>query len=209
MDNYVIAISRGYGSGGKYIATKLAEKLKIPLLDRELLKMASMESGISEEIFNLSDEKIRKKLFTNYSRKLYQGGVLSPEDSRFTSDINLFNYQAKVLLNMSRKESFVVLGRAGFYILRNMPNVISINVQAPMEDCVESVMNREGLSMKDAAKKVKSINRYRDDYIKAYTGLPWWDMSYYDLALNTSRLDRDQCVDMITDFAGRKLGIQL
>lgn len=209
MKNYVIAISRSYGSGGKYIGTKLAESLKIPLIDRELLKMASIESGISEEKFNLADERIRKKLFDNYSRKLYQGGLLTPENSKFTSDINLFNYQAKVLLNMCRKESFIVLGRAGFYVLRNMPNVVSVNVQAPFEDCVESVMEREGLSMKDAMKKIKSVNKYRDEYLKAYTGLEWYDMTYFDLALNSARLGRDHCVEIIKDFTEKKLKMLL
>lgn len=209
MDNYIIAISRGYGSGGKYIGTKLSEQLGIPLIDRELLKMASIESGISEEKFNLADERVRKGLFESYSKTLYTGGLLAPEDSRFTSDMNLFNYQAKILTDMSWKESFVVLGRAGFYVLRNMPNVISVNIQAPFEDCVESVMKREGLSAKDAMKKIRKVNKYRDDYLKAYTGLEWWDMTCFDLAINTARVGRDESVELIKEFAKKKIGREL
>lgn len=208
-DNYIITISRGYGSGGKHVAQKLSQKLNIPLLDRELLKMASVASGINEEMFDLADEKVRKKLFFSYSGKLYEGGLLPPEDSKFTSDQNLFNYQAEVMRTMSNDKSFIVLGRAGFYVLRNIYNVFSFNIQAPFEDCVESVMEREGLSMKEAVKKVRSVNKYRDEYVKTYTGLEWWDSTYMDFVLNSSRIGRDACVDFIIHYIEEKLGRSL
>ena len=59
MKNYVITIARGFGSGGKYIGTKLGERLGIPCYEREILAMASEESGLHESIFARTDEKLR------------------------------------------------------------------------------------------------------------------------------------------------------
>lgn len=51
MDNYVITIAREYGSGGKTIGKMLADHLGIPCYDMEILRMASDDSGINEQLF--------------------------------------------------------------------------------------------------------------------------------------------------------------
>ena len=55
MGNMVITVSRQYGSGGKTIAAMLAQKLGINCYSREILKMASEDSGIIERLFGMSD----------------------------------------------------------------------------------------------------------------------------------------------------------
>ena len=54
--NSIITISRQYGSGGRFIARKLAEKLGIPYYDNELITMAAKESGYSEAIFEKAEQ---------------------------------------------------------------------------------------------------------------------------------------------------------
>ena len=60
MKNIVITISRQYGSGGKTIGAMLAKELGVNCYSREILRMASDDSGINERLFGMSDEKIRK-----------------------------------------------------------------------------------------------------------------------------------------------------
>ena len=62
MKNFVITIARGFGSGGKQIGLKIASDLNIRLMDKELLQLASIDSGISEELFALADEKLNRHL---------------------------------------------------------------------------------------------------------------------------------------------------
>lgn len=62
MTNTVITIGRQYGSGGRFVAKKLAEKLGIPYYDKELLTLAAKESGICEEMFEDHDEKPTRSL---------------------------------------------------------------------------------------------------------------------------------------------------
>ncbi len=205
MDNYVITIARGYGSGGKQIGKKLAESLSIRMIDRELLQMASVESGISEELFTLADEKLNKKnlSFAGNIRK-YTGSILRPEDEEFVSDENLFNFQARILVFLASRESFVVIGRAADYVLKDFPNVLSVSIQAPYEDCVRSIVLRAMLEEKEAEKAVKKIDKYRSDFYKYYTGRDWKDTANYDLCLNSSRLGRDKCAEAIKACARLK-----
>ena len=53
MANKVITIARGYGSGGKTVGKRLAEKLGIAYYDHDLIRLASEESGIHESLFGL------------------------------------------------------------------------------------------------------------------------------------------------------------
>ena len=50
MKKVVITIARYYGSGGRIVGKMLSQDLNIPLYDREILQLASDDSGISEEM---------------------------------------------------------------------------------------------------------------------------------------------------------------
>lgn len=207
MSNYVITVARGYGSGGKQIGIQLAKELGIWLIDKELLQIASVQSGINEELFNLADEKLRMNIFQLLEARQHIGNVLSPEHRLFVSDVNLFNYQAKILKRLAESESFVIIGRAADNILKDRPNVLSVNIQAPFEDCVQSIMNRAHQERKAAEKDVKTTDRYRAEYYKFYTGKEWGDATNYDLCLNSSRIGRDKCAEVIKSCLKTKLGV--
>ena len=80
MGNMVITVSRQYGSGGKTIAAMLAQKLGINCYSREILKMASEDSGINERLFGMSDEKIRHAGWFKTLSRPYTGELLPPEE---------------------------------------------------------------------------------------------------------------------------------
>ena len=91
----IITIARGIGSGGRTVGKMLSEDMGIKYYDKELIKLASDESGINERFFGLVDEKLKG----SFLRKggVYKGELLDPDDHDFTSDRNLFNYQAKII----------------------------------------------------------------------------------------------------------------
>ena len=70
MQNYVITIARGFGSGGKDIATRLGKELGIPCYERQILTMASDQSGIDESVFVETDEKLRGTYLANVLRRM-------------------------------------------------------------------------------------------------------------------------------------------
>lgn len=207
MKHYAITIARGYGSGGRRIGQKLADKLNIDFVDRELLQLASIESGINEALFGEADERITKPLllFKN-SRKSRVGDVLSPEQNGFISDENLYNFQAKVLHSLIEKESFVVMGRAADYIMKDLPNVLTVNIQASHAFCVKETMRKNGLPEREADAFATKTDRYRADFYKYYTGRDWNDPSNFDICLSSERLGDDNCIRLIIESAKVKLG---
>jgi cytidylate kinase len=206
MRHYAITIARGYGSGGRRIGEKLADTLNIDFVDRDLLKLASIESGINEALFGVADERIKKPLLFKNMRKSREFEVLSPEQDGFISDENLFNFQAKVLRSLIEKESFVVMGRAADFVLKDYPNVLSVNIQASHSYCVKSTMEHMGFSEKDAEACVTKTDRYREEFYEYYAGRGWNKPSNFDLCLNSERLGNDTCIRMIVECARMKFG---
>jgi hypothetical protein len=207
MKNFVITIARGFGSGGKQIGLKIAGDLNIKLMDKELLELASIESGISEELFALADEKLNRRLLMHVPDRAHYGNVLRPENKKFVSDINLFNYQVKILRSLTKTESFIVMGKAANFVLRDLPNVLTVQIQAPFENCVKEIMARSAMTEAEAARAVRRTDKYRADYHRYYTGEKWTDGVNFDLCLNSSRLGWDGCAEVIKHAVSEKLGI--
>ena len=61
-EKFVINIGRQLGSGGREIGERLAADLKIAFYDKELINLASQESGLCKEFFEKADEKASQSL---------------------------------------------------------------------------------------------------------------------------------------------------
>lgn len=197
MDNFVVTITRSCGSGGSIIANLLAKQLNIKVYDKELLKLASDDSGINERLFAMVDEDTKKSILYKVSKRVYNGELIPPESNDFTSNDNLFNYQAKVLKELAKENSYIVIGRGADYVLRDNKNVIKIFVHANNEECILREMKRLGMKRKEAEEWINKTNIYRGIYYRYHTGQKWRDAENYDLILNTSRFSYDECVEII------------
>ena len=200
MEKFVIAITRTCGSGATSISKMLADDLGIDMYDRKLLQLASDESGINEALFAKADEHVKNSLLYRVSRRVYNGELIPPESDDFTSNDNLFSYQAKVLKELAERESYICIGRGADYILRDYPNCLKVFLYAPLEKCLDKEMARLGMSRKEAEKHILSTDKYRREYYKYHTGREWENPYNYDLCLNTGSLTYAQCVEYIKNY---------
>lgn len=205
MKNFVIAITRTCGSGGTTIGKMISNDYDINMYDRELLRLASEDSGINELLFLNVDEHVKKSLLYKVSKKVYQGELIPPESSDFTSNDNLFNYQAKVLRELAEKESYVVIGRCADYILKDKPNVFKIFIHACAEECIKHEMERLCMNEKDAAKHIKKMDKYRSEYYYYHTGEKWEDPKNYDLSIDTSVLGFEKSAQLIKSYINLRM----
>ncbi len=199
MERFVITIGRLCGSGGTSVGQILQKKLGIRLYDKNLLRLAAEDSGISEELFANADEKLKNSLLFKISRQVYKGELIPPESDDFVSNRNLFNYQAKVLKELAGRESFVVIGRCADFVLRDCPGLVRVFVCAGTEDCVANEVKRLSISRKAAEQRVATMNKHRSEYYRYYTGQTWNDPLHYDLCLNTSAMTCEQAADLIIE----------
>lgn len=198
MKKIVITIARSYGSGGRTLGKLLARDLGIACYDRELLRMASDDSGINEALFGEVDEKKKVSLFK--STKPYTGRILPPESDGFVSDDNLFSLQAKIIKELAERESCIIIGRCADYILKDREDVLRLFFYAPLKDCLVRAHELSGESEKELLKKIQKIDKYRADYYKYYTGNDWNDTRNYDFCLNTSSMSYEKLIDVVKSY---------
>ena len=201
MGKVVYTIARQYGSGGKTIGAMLAKDLGIPCYSREILRMASEESGINERLFGMTDEKLKHAGWFRLLKGPREDEVLPPESSDFVSDDNLFNYQAKIIRDLAEKESCVIIGRCADDILKDNPNVCSIFIHADPEFCLARSLERNSMSEREMKRYIEKTDQYRGDYYKYYTGKDWKNASNYDLCLDSGKLGFEKTVEMIKAYA--------
>jgi len=205
--NYVITIARGFGSGGKEIATKIGEKLGIPVYERQILSMASSYTGLSQEMFIEVDEKLRGNYVKNALAKFRFPKEVLPQSKHFHCDINLFCIQSEIIKELAKNVSCVIIGKCADHILKEYDNVGSFYIEAPRKQCLESIMKKMEVSEAEAAKLIVRTDKYRADYYKFYTGGNYWTNPVnYDLTLNTARVGREKAADVIIDYMKLKFG---
>lgn len=200
MENIVIAIARQYGSGGRTVGQMLADRLGIHFYDKELMKLASDDSGINEALFVNADEKIKSSRLFRIAKNQYHGELIPPESDDFTSTDNLFNYQAKIIRQLADEESCVIMGRCADYILKEYSNVLSVFVHAPMDFCMKKAGEKHSMSSKELEKLILKTDKHRAEYYRYHTGREWTDARNYDLCLDSSKLGFDRCVDEIIAY---------
>lgn len=204
MNNYVITIARTCGSGGSYVGEFLEQKLNIKMYGQDILQLASEDSGISIDLFARSDEELKSNPLFRFTKYIYNGELIPPSSSDFTSEENLFNYQAKVLKDIAEKESFIVIGRCADFVLKDNPNVVKVFICANKEDRVKTESERLSISLKAAEARVDKVDKKRTNHYNYFTGNDRDNVTNYDICLNTSTMSYEKCADVIIDYMKAK-----
>lgn len=208
MDNFVITIARGFGSGGKQIGLALSKQLGIPCYESQILSMASNYSGINKDLFFQVDEKLRGyHLIKRLMKSENKDDIVEPTDKSFISDVNLYNIQAKIIKELAKQQSCIIIGNCANHLLRDYDNTVSVYIEAPRAFCVKNVIERLGVTEEEAHRMIHQTDRYRADYYKYYTGgETWTNPVLYDMTLNSDRMGMDKCTELIIQYLKIKLG---
>ena len=175
MSNFVVTFARGFGTGGKEIASKLAKELGIHCYENRILTLASQLSGLDEQLFQEVNEKVRAHgSFASFLRGLPRSRQYITRNEKFVSDDTLFEYQKQIIENLADTESCVIVGKCADWVLRGRDNVVSVYVEAPRDFCVKRTMEHMGVTEETANATIAHTDKYRADYYKYYTHGNYW-----------------------------------
>lgn len=169
--------------------------------------MASELSGINKNKFVEVDERLRGSSFLRKLSGIPSVSIVGPSEEGFVSDVNLFNYQAQIIKNVANRQSCIIIGKCANHILKDYGNVVSVYIEAPRKACVKSVVDLLDVTEDEANKMIYQTDRYRADYYKYYSGgEDWTNPVLYDMTLNSYRIGRERCVEVIIDYLKIKYG---
>ncbi len=175
----VITISREYGSGGHYVGELLAKRMGINFYDKNLINLISEKSGLSKEYVRENDQKLASFKY---------------EDN---NDDRIFIAEEKVIKDLAKNESCIIVGRCADYILKDNKDTIKIFLYSSSQDKVKRAVKYYNLEEDKALKEINKINNERAKHYKYYTNRDWYDFANYDIALNVDYLGVEKTTELL------------
>ncbi len=187
---FIIAIAREYGSGGRVIAEELAKRYNVNLYGKNLLDFIAKEKNLNLDKLKKYDEKARNPWLS----RTVDGYSNSPEDTVVQMQFDYLKERAE------SGESFVVLGRCASYVLREYDGLVKIFVTGEKDAKIKRIASIEKLNYGEAQILVEKRNKMRRNYHNYYSKEKWGDSRHYDLIVNSSKIGIDNTVDVIDSY---------
>ena len=210
-NNVVVTIGRQFGSGGRELGKKIAERIGAKYYDKELLSEAAKRVGMSEEFFERRDERFPSFINGVFSFAFGYNSINCYSGSTSISDDSIYRAQSDFIHSLADEETCVIVGRTADYILRDHPRVVNVFVHAPESECVARIMRRcePDVSTEEKAKaKAHKMNKLRASYYNFYSDKTWGDASSYDLTFDTSKFSMNGIVEIIVEYIRHRFGIE-
>lgn len=196
----VLNVGREFGSGGREIGKLVAERLKIPYYDKELIVLAAEKSGMSPDyLMSLDEQSVSSFLYSFSTGSTFPLGGRMSGTPLLPAPDQLFLSQSEVIRSIAQQGGAVIVGRCADYVLQSTPGHINVFIQAPMRQRVERVMARHQLGSKEAESLIAKTDKDRASYYLHFTGEKWGDRKNYDLVIS-SIIGIKATVDLIADY---------
>jgi len=202
---FVITIGRQFGSGGRELGKRLADRFGIEYYDKRLLWEAAGHAGMSRELFEQNDEQ------KGFFKSLFHTHLPFLSDNNFYhndfSQEGLYKFQSDAIRKAADQGNCVFVGRTADYVLRDYKNVINIFITANINDRIKAVCKRKDIDRASARKFIESHEEQRASYYDYYTGKKWGHSESYDLCINSSHLGIEETEKFIAEFIRKKFGL--
>jgi len=201
----VVTISRELCSGGSYVGQRVARRLGYAYIDREILRQTAGALGMEESEVESADE--RSPGFWERTLALFALGspeeLYVPPPIRPIPDTEIQRVEARVMRRLAASHSCVVVGRGGFWLLRDLTPIVSVFLHAPRELRRRRAMDLFGLSAEEADDRIDRVDPGRERFNHKLAGRSWYDARNYHLAVDTGRAGFDETEEMIATLVRR------
>ena len=195
----VITISREFGSGGRELGVKLADKLGIPFYDKELISMAADDINIAEEAFRHYDEHI--VVYDPLDRQFYHA---FSEVYQIPMSDQIFVAQSNVIRRLASYGPCIIVGRCADMILTDSLNLF---IYAKMKDRIRRMLELESEAESDGKemeRRIREVDRKRKEYYQYYTGNTWGRAQNYHLCLDSGPVGVEGCLRAVLAYLGEE-----
>lgn len=196
----IITISRQLGSGGAAVGQQLAEKLNIRCVNREIVSRAAKQLSVMEKELDERDEKMQ-----SFWKSFFQFNALATEvaftpGTRITTTGEVFRVESEILQHVAKEESAVIIGRCGYAILKDYPNLITVYLHADKAFRVDRIAHDGTMTTEEASEVIEKNDKERGLYIETFTGSKWSDARHFDLCIDTGKIGIDKAVEIILNY---------
>ena len=207
----IITISREYGSGGRLIGKLVAESLGYDFYDKEIIDMASQESGLSPDFIKKTEQNLSSGFLYNLLLgSSYSGTANGASSINGTQMLPLadqvFNAERKVILDLAKKGNCVIVGRCADYILNTSDEIdskslLNVFIYGNLEEKLKRIEDLYKEPEQAAKKTIQQIDKRRANHYNTFTEATWGDRKNYDIMINSSTAGIEETARLISEIA--------
>ena len=196
--NTIITISRQYGSGGRFVGKLLAEELNIPFYDKEIIAMASEDSGFAQGFIKENEQKMKGISSIAFTASMWGGNLVNNFEN---IESKIYACEADAIEKIAKNGPCVIVGRCADYVLKDKYKCLNVFIHADMPSRVERVIKvfRRTDDVKKAEKLIKENDRMRARHYRYYTDSEWGEANNYHITLNTSAIGVENCAKILKE----------
>lgn len=193
-ENFVVTITREFGSMGRPIARLMSEMLDIEYYDRDIVDETAKSLNLPVSV--VSNEEEAAKNFFNMKYPLGRG----------TSEIqdSIFAAQQQVMNELVEKRSCIIVGRCSDYLFQDHKNSLHIYIYAPYQKRLENCVNSLFLKEDEAKKTISEVDKARAYYHMHYAGYMPYDYRHKDLMIDSSILGINGTAEYLVDMIKKR-----
>lgn len=199
----VITVTRQYGSLGRTIARLLADELKLPFYDDEIIEIASRESHFDPKLFDRIENTNAANSFIYAINRLGAGTTYNVP----LSD-QLFNATSDVIRKIAETHPAVIVGRCADFILKDY-TTLNLFIQADMDYRVRQTMERLALTQSRAELYNRKSDRSQASYYNFYADQKFGARENYDLIIDTTDLNPNAVAAFLKSYVELNWGDML
>jgi cytidylate kinase len=206
----VVTISRQIGSGGASIGQAVARRLGLKYADRAILERAARMLDLpTDDLAPLEERSV--SLWERIAHLFVLGppeGLYFPPVRPDLWEDRLFEIESRIIREMAAQGDAVIVGRAGFHLLRDYPDVVRVFVYAPDAWRARRIMDVYHMGDEAGARSLlKQLDDQRAKFVETVVGGSWMDAIHScDLGVNTATLGMDAAVDLVCQAVTLRLG---
>lgn len=193
----IITISREFGSGGRLVGKRLADRLGVPFYDKQLLDRIAEESGFSKEMMEEAHKKAKNSFLYSLASAM---GTRDAGPESLSLNERFFLAQFDTIRRIAQEGSCVIVGRCSDYILKNVPEASHIFIYAEEEDKIRRAVSEYGVPEEEVRKIMKDTDKARANYYSYHTGRKWGEHQNYSLSIDSGFAEIEDIVDLIIQY---------
>lgn len=197
----IITIGREFGSGGREIGRRIAEKLQFSYYDREIVTEIAKRTKLSEEYVERITEDRPYMPYPIHAGMSFHTAYYAYTE--FDRSLAVFAEQHNIIKELAEKSDCIIVGRCADYVLKERAPFrifVFADTESKLKRCRERSPEDENLSDSKMKRSIRSIDRGRARYYNYFSQQKWGARENYDLLINTSGKDIRQISDAVANY---------
>ena len=191
MKQYVVTISRQFGSMGRSVAQIMSRELGIHFYDRDIVEETASRMGLPVSVLSDTEENSSSVYFKQqYPLGM---GIASMRDE-------IFLIQKNIIRDLARRESCIIVGRCADSILMDMEHHLNVYIYAPVEARLRNCTELLKMDERTARRMIREVDRSRELYHRRYCPEYTDPSTNKDIMLDSSRFGTEGTAGILVEL---------